>query len=105
MAFFTAVTSVDRTGLPDAAVATGTFAIASKLPGLAGSVGTAAQPEPNWAEAIDGDDEAIGALADILGAALLPAAVVSVSPSPQADRASSAIAPTVANIRRDIRAP
>ena len=36
LAFFTAVTSVDRTGLPDAAVATGTFAMAAKLPVVRG---------------------------------------------------------------------
>ena len=35
-AFLTAVTRVDSSGLPDAAVATGTFAIAAKLPGFDG---------------------------------------------------------------------
>ena len=47
LAFFTAVTSVDSTGFPDAAVATGTLAMAAKLPGFDASVGTAAQPAPN----------------------------------------------------------
>ena len=51
LAFFTAVTSVDSTGLPDAAVATGTLAMAAKLPGFEASVGTAAQPAPNWSPA------------------------------------------------------
>src|ERR1700712_2719413 len=46
-ACLTAVTSVDSSGLPEAAVATGTWAMAWKLPGLAESVGTAAQPAPN----------------------------------------------------------
>src|SRR6476620_4720229 len=45
-AFFTSVTRVDSSGLPEAAVATGTLPIASKLPAFAGSVGTAAQPGP-----------------------------------------------------------
>src|SRR4051812_33959234 len=74
-AFFTAVTSVDSTGLPDAAVATGAFAIDAKLPGLEASVGTAAQPAPKFSPAAIADAEgaiegagAAGAAADGAGA-------------------------------------
>src|SRR3954469_17801827 len=86
-AFFTAVTSVDRTGLPDAAVATGTFAMDAKLPGLEASVGTAAQPAPKFSPASIADaDGAIegagaGAAADGAGAG----AVAVLDPPPQAD--------------------
>ncbi|WP_435206519.1 hypothetical protein [Micromonospora sp. bgisy143] len=81
-------------------MATGTFAIASKLPGLDASVGTAAHPEPNWPDIIiDGEADAIGALADMLGA---PPALSPLSVPPQADRASTAITPTEANRRRFI---
>src|SRR5919112_1052053 len=47
-ACLTAVTSVDSTGLFDAAVATGSCAMPAKLPGSAESVGTAAQPAPKF---------------------------------------------------------
>ena len=68
LAFFTAVTSVDSTGFPDAAVATGTLAMAAKLPGFDASVGTAAQPAPNsslaaMAEPDGAIDGAVGAAA------------------------------------------
>jgi hypothetical protein len=61
-ACLSAATSVDSTGLPLAAVATGTFviAIAVKLPGSAVSVGTAAQPGPNSPPIIAGPLVAIG---------------------------------------------
>jgi hypothetical protein len=69
-ACFTAVTSVDSTGLAEAAVATGAVDIPLKLP--APDLGTDAQPEPKlvavveaepdgMAEAIEDDDEAEGA--------------------------------------------
>src|SRR4051812_33396991 len=45
-ACLTALTRVDSSGLPDAAVATGTCAMAWKLPLSDASVGTAAQPVP-----------------------------------------------------------
>src|SRR5690349_856090 len=65
-ACLTAVTRVDSSGLPDAAVATGTLAIAAKLPGFDASLGTAAQPGPNSPEtaacgAIDGAAAGAGA--------------------------------------------
>src|SRR5215218_9829786 len=84
LAFLTAVTSVDRTGLPDAAVATGTFAMDAKLPGFDASVGTAAQLAPKFSPvaigAIDGAG-AIGAAADGAGAG----AEAGAAPPPQAD--------------------
>ena len=71
----TAPTRVDSTGLPDAAVATGTLAMAAKLPGFDASVGTAAQPAPNCLAgghrgAIDGaaiDGAAAGGAACAIG--------------------------------------
>ena len=68
----TAVTSVDSSGFPDAAVPTGTLDIASKLPGLAGSVGTAAHPAPNCAPVAPAL-EAIGSGAVVLVIALAAA--------------------------------
>src|SRR3954453_1826064 len=58
-ACLTADTRVDSCGLPEAAVATGTCAMAWKLALFAGSVGTAAQPGPKGA---------IAAVANMLGA-------------------------------------
>src|SRR4051794_450705 len=66
-ACLTAVTRVDSSGLPDAAVATGAVAIDSKLPLLLGSVGTAAHPAPK-----------LTVVSVALGAAMLGAAVVMV---------------------------
>ncbi len=86
LAFFTAVTSVDSTGFPDAAVATGTLAMAAKLPGFDASVGTAAQPAPNsslaaMAEPDGAIDGAIGAAAGAGGAG----AAAGAAPPPQAE--------------------
>src|SRR5215213_3630912 len=106
LAFFTAVTSVDSTGLPEAAVATGTMAIAAKLPGFEASVGTAAQPAPNWSPAaiaepdmgaIDG--AGAGAAADAAGAGAAAGAV----PPPQAESETVQIAAAVATANLMVR--
>ena len=56
----TAVTRVDSSGLVDAAVATGSWAIASKLP-ASPSAGTSAQPGPklSWLKSADADVAAV----------------------------------------------
>src|SRR3954447_6273845 len=113
-ACLTAATRVDSCGLPDAAVATGTLAIAAKLPGFDGSVGTAAQPAPNSpvavAGAIDGasagaaEGAAAGAAAAGAGAAGAGAGAGAAA-APQADRetAQTEAAVTTANFRARIR--
>src|SRR5581483_10180707 len=58
-AFLTAVTSVDSTGLAEAAVATGAVAMPVKLP--APVFGTEAQPGPKSVAAVAADEDAIGA--------------------------------------------
>ncbi|MDT0352490.1 hypothetical protein [Pseudonocardia charpentierae] len=97
---------MDSTGLPEAAVATGTLAIAAKLPGFEASVGTAAQPAPNWSPAaiaepdigaIDG--AAIGAAADAAGAGAAAGAV----PPPQAESETVQIAAAVATANLMVR--
>src|ERR671916_262767 len=85
LACLTAVTSVESTGLPEAAVATGTLAIASKLPALAGSVGTAEQPAPNSPSIMAGAE--LGAASAVDGAGAGAAAVSSAESSPQAETA------------------
>src|SRR5215475_1268984 len=57
-AFLTAVTSVDSTGLADAAVATGAVAIPVKLP--APVFGTDAHPGPKSLPAVAAEDDSIG---------------------------------------------
>jgi hypothetical protein len=100
-AFLTAVTSVDRAGLAEAAVATGAVDMPLKLP--APDLGTDAQPEPkSVAEAepeLDGiaaaldeamaDDEDLGAADDEADVPpeLLQAAVPRASPAATADTA------------------
>ncbi|GAA3284243.1 hypothetical protein GCM10020218_042090 [Dactylosporangium vinaceum] len=92
--------------MPEAAEATGTFAIASKLPGLAGSVGTAAQPAPNWASigaALDGAPVvAIGAPVVIGAEDWAGAAVSSEEPQAARERASAVAAATAANLVRNM---
>src|SRR5882757_8118472 len=84
LAFFTAVTSVDSTGLWLAAVATGSVAMTWKLPGPL--VGTAPQAEPNWLAA---------SVLVVAGAAaavwLVPGAELGVSLLPQAVRPAAAM--------------
>src|SRR5690349_9270322 len=72
-ACLTAVTSVDSSGLPDAAVATGTWAMAWKLPLFDGSAGTAAHPLPKFSMA--------GAALDIIGAGLVVVGAAAGSPA------------------------
>src|SRR3954462_3522715 len=61
-ACLTAVTNVDSSGLPEAAVATGTIAMAWKLPLFDASVGTAAQPAPKFTVvSMAGADDMVGA--------------------------------------------
>ena len=101
-ASFTAPTRVDSTGFPDAAVATGTLAMAVKLPGFDASVGTAAQPAPNcWPEDIAGaiDGAAIDGAA--AGAAACP--IGPEPPLPHADRARANTAPAVTVTNREWR--
>ena len=59
-AFLTAVTSVDSSGVLEAAVATGSCARASRLP--APLAGTAEQPVPNGSDAVIGDAVVGGAV-------------------------------------------
>src|SRR4051812_41633507 len=103
-ACLTAATRVDSCGLPDAAVATGTLAIAAKLPGFDGSVGTAAQPAPNSPVAVAGaiDGASAGAAE---GAAAAAGAGAGAAAAPQADRetAQAEAAVTTANFRARIR--
>src|SRR3712207_702169 len=65
-ASLTAETSVDSTGLFDAAVATGSWAMPAKLPGSDESVGTAAQPAPKFIIEVD----MLGAALVAIGAAV-----------------------------------
>src|SRR3954451_5514852 len=67
-AFLTALTRVDSTGLPEAAVATGTCTMAAKLPGSDESVGTAEQPAPKFVIVSVAGDDIIGAAEDVIGA-------------------------------------
>src|SRR5688500_11269058 len=83
-ALVTAVTRVLSSGLPDAAVATGTFDMASKLPGLLASVGTAAQPAPNVAMSIAGAEVAAAVAAGVVAAGAVDVPAVSSALSPQA---------------------
>src|SRR5690349_7218127 len=96
-ACLTAAARVDSSGLPDAAVATGTLAIAAKLPGFDGSVGTAAQPAPNSpvavAVAID------GAIDGASAAAAEGAAVGAAAPQADSETAQTEAAVTAANFR------
>src|SRR3954471_19103558 len=71
-ACLTAVTRVDSSGLPDAAVATGTWAMAWKLPLSDGSAGTAAQPDPKFTVESVVDGAMVGAAVVIVGAAAAP---------------------------------
>src|SRR3954447_5599820 len=102
-ACLTAATRVDSCGLPDAAVATGTLAIAAKLPGFDGSVGTAAQPAPNSpvavAGAIDGASAGAAEGAAAGAAAAGAGAGAGAAAAPQADRetAQTEAAVTTAN--------
>src|SRR5690349_16704728 len=106
-ACLTAAARVDSSGLPDAAVATGTLAIAAKLPGFDGSVGTAAQPAPNSpvavAGAIDGaiDGASAGAAEGAAAGAAAAGAGAGAAAAPQADSetAQTEAAVTAANFR------
>jgi hypothetical protein len=94
--------------LPDAAVATGTFAIAAKLPGFDGSVGTAAQPAPNSPVAVAGaiDGASAGAAEGAAAGAAAPAgAGTGAAAVPQADSATAQTeaAVTTANLRARMR--
>jgi hypothetical protein len=89
-------------------VATGTFAIAAKLPGFDGSVGTAAQPAPNSPVAVAGaiDGASAGAAeAAAAGAAAAGAGAGAGAAVPQADNetAQTEAAVTTANFRARIR--
>src|SRR4051794_41949601 len=64
-AFLTAVTSVDSSGLAEAAVATGAVAMPVKLP--APDAGTDAQPGPKFLAAVAAEDDAIGDEAEAIG--------------------------------------
>ncbi|GAB7045728.1 hypothetical protein JCM9534A_08540 [Catenuloplanes indicus JCM 9534] len=102
----TALTSVVSSGLPDAAVATGTCAIAWKLPAFAGSVGTDAHPGPNSA-AIAGALLAI----PVAAGAGVPVAPVLVSASSLWPQAASprqivaALATAIIRIVRMVKCP
>src|SRR5215217_9756140 len=88
-AFLTAVTRVDSSGVLEAAVATGSWARASRLPGPL--AGTAAQAAPNGPEAVIGTavvGEAAGVWAPVVPASLLlQAAAKSAMPSTPATAA------------------
>ncbi|GAB7036621.1 hypothetical protein JCM9533A_04680 [Catenuloplanes niger JCM 9533] len=88
--------------MPDAADATGTCAIAWKLPAFAGSVGTAAQPGPNSAAAIAG---ALLAIAVAMGVAspVAPVLVSASSPWPQAASPRQRVAALATAIIRIVR--
>jgi hypothetical protein len=76
----TADTKVDNTGFPDAAIATGTFAIAVELPAFDGSVGTAEHAAPKGWLAIAVEFSPAGAAAAVVVAAastFLPLELVS----------------------------
>src|SRR6188472_792562 len=93
-ACLTAATRVDSSGLPDAAVATGTCAIAAKLPGFDGSVGTAAHPAPNSPVAVAGaiDGASAGAAEGAAAGAAAPAGAgtgAGAAAVPQADSATA----------------
>src|SRR5690348_9414474 len=77
-AFVTAVTSVDSAGFCEAAVATGSLAMAARLPGPL--AGTPAQAGPNGPPA--------AARLDVAGAAAAGGLSVDLSALPQAARAS-----------------
>src|SRR4051794_7681999 len=106
-ACLTAATRVDSSGLPDAAVATGTLAIAAKLPGFDGSVGTAAQPAPNSPVAVAGaiDGASAGAAEGAAAGAAAAGAGAGAAAAPQADRetAQTEAAVTTANFRACMR--
>jgi hypothetical protein len=75
--------------LPEAAVATGTLAIASKLPGSDASVGTAAQPAPNCVISIGAaalGATVVGVVAIVVGVAVAVSAVE--SPQAAVERAN-----------------
>ena len=105
----TAVTSVDRTGLLLAAVATGSLAMPPNEP--APSAGTAAQPGPNGAPAmsvpIDSEAEAEGAGADDeLMVSVEPASISLSEPQAAIDRGRArARAATVSRVERMGGAP
>src|SRR5690348_17211831 len=105
-ACLTAAARVDSCGLLDAAVATGTFAIAAKLPGLDGSVGTAAQPAPNSPVAVAGAiDGASAGAAEGAAAGAAAGAGAGAAAVPQADSetAQTEAAATTANFRARMR--
>src|SRR3954463_7664501 len=107
-ACLTAATRVDSCGLPDAAVATGTLAIAAKLAGFDGSVGTAAQPAPNSPVAVAGaiDGASAGAAEGAAAGAAGPAgAGTGAAAVPQADSetAQTEAAASTANFRAGMR--
>ncbi|GIF66875.1 hypothetical protein Ais01nite_49100 [Asanoa ishikariensis] len=84
--------------MPDAAVATGTCAIAWKLPAFIGSVGTAEQPEPNSPATIAGLDVMAdeGALAGGFAFCASPASL----PQAATVKANAATAATATNFGR-----
>jgi hypothetical protein len=95
---------LDSTGLPEAAVATGTLAMAAKLPGFDASVGTAAQPAPNWSPAAmaepEGDiDGAIGAAAGADGAGSRCHGRAAPPPQAVSETVAAAAAAATANLR------
>src|SRR3954469_19500931 len=106
-ACLTAATRVDSSGLPDAAVATGTLAMAAKLPGFDGSVGTAAQPAPNSPVAVAGaiDGASAGAAEAAAAGSAAAGAGAGAAAAPQADRetAQTEAAVTTANFRACMR--
>ncbi|GII22385.1 hypothetical protein Pme01_19820 [Planosporangium mesophilum] len=82
--------------MPDAAVATGTLAMAVKLPGFDASVGTAAQPAPNVSPVMAAC--VVGAGAGAAGVVFCGLEDVLPPFDPHADRANTPAAPTATRL-------
>ncbi|GAA1337214.1 hypothetical protein GCM10009635_45840 [Actinocatenispora thailandica] len=91
--FFTSDTRVDSSGLPLAAVATGTFAIAAVLPGFDGSVGIFEHAAPNGFDAGSAGFVLVAAADGVLDEPLPPESLL---PHAASGNANAAVRPTAA---------